>query len=280
MSKLALVLAAAALALGIWQMLENQATRDEVRALQEERTSLRAQLASIERAHPDRAATLPAPGARLATGDVPSTPENAPRGPTLVAKAASPAVLAEAVRDLQDRVAKQEEKVENVAARVEDNAEKTPRFFRRKFLRSVADAAKLLDLSATQRADLERVTEYAKQDIKDLYAIPNDEGKTLADVSKPVKVGGEGSGIAMMMSNFGAIQQFKRSKVPGRSETYAEAEQRIRSEAKREARDLLAPDQRKTWDNSTPDALFGPSTGASISVMSFSTSSSDDEDEK
>jgi len=280
MSKFALVLALLAAALGLWQMLENQAMREEVRALQEEHTSTLAKLAGLERARAASSVTLAAPGARLAASSVPPRGTDTPRGPRLVAKAASPAVLAEAVRDLQSRVAKQEEKVEEVAAQVEDNEEKPPRFFRRKFLRSVADAAKVLDLSATQRADLERVTEYAKQDIGDLYAIPNDEGKTLADVSKPVKIGGEGAGIAMMMSNFGKIQQFKSSKVPGRSETYAEAESRIRSEAKTDARDLLTPDQQKTWDDSTPDALFGPSTGsAMISVTSFATSS-DDEDEK
>ncbi len=279
MHKLVFGVAAAALALGVYQTLENQGLKTEIEGLRRDATDLRAEVATLKREEHAEPAAVPAKAPRMA--DLPAAVE-APAeggGPRLVARAASPEVLAGAVRDLQQRVAAQEEKVEHVATRVEEEAASRPRVFRTpRFIASVDDAVGALDLTPTQQADMERLVEYANQDLQRLYQIPNADGKTLADVNKPVKVGGkDNAGIGILFTNLAAVTGFKHSTVPGRSETYAEAETRIRKDAKREIRDLLDPKQQKTWDDSNTDPLFkGAGGGATISFSTVTTTSDDE----
>ena len=60
-------------------------------------------------------------------------------------------------------------------------------------------------------------------------------------------------------------------KVPGRTETYGEAEARVRTEAKQRLRDPLTPDQQKKFDESNVDPLIGAGSGpVAVTFSTFS----------
>ncbi len=143
-----------------------------------------------------------------------------------------------------------------------------PAFMGKKFLANLDQAEKALSLDANQRAQMDRIIDSTKTELDRLYEIPNDDGKTLKELMKPTKInlGGDAeSTVVSLMGNFGKIRKFKKSKVPGSNETYAEAEKRIRDAGKRDARGLLNQDQQKTWDGSHTDPLFG--RGATAGAM-------------
>ena len=136
-------------------------------------------------------------------------------------------------------------------------------------------AAKQLELEKRQKEDMQDVLERAQQELKDLYAIENDEGVTWNEVRKPKMV--EGSGFTFAMPDMKKISAFKKGRIPGSSETFGEAESRIRKDAFGRMRNVLTPAQQKTWDKAHKDALLRGGGGSGmVSSISFVGMESDD----
>lgn len=137
---------------------------------------------------------------------------------------------------------------------------------------SVDDAAKDLDLSPRQKDDFERATADAKREMDELKKIPDADGETWEQVEK--EAFGTGEGGAMKL-DLGKMFGFPSRKIPGRTETFGQAQARIHEAAKRRLRETLTPDQQKKFDKAHVDSLLGGSSGAMIS-FGFSTPASDD----
>ena len=90
---------------------------------------------------------------------------------------------------------------------------------------------------------------------------------------------GNGGGLALFMGNFAEQQKFKNSTIPGRNETYGQAESRIRRRGTEDVKSVLTPEQQKTFDEAHTDPLFGPTTGANVISFSAVTTSSDTSDD-
>ncbi len=262
MGKIAVLLSVLALGVAVWQTVEADGLREDLLQAKNETASVRGDLIQVRqdlseiRSKAEARPLLPGPAVAAAEGP---TPEE--DGPTLVPLGASPEVLARAVQDLEKRVSAHETRVEDLEKKTDEVAARTPK--RLLFLRNVDQASSALGLTPRQKTDLERVVDDTKRDLDALYDTPNDDGQTFREVSKPKPLtSGKsnddvGQAITVFMSSFADIQKFKETKVPGSNETYAQAEQRIRSRGTHDARDLLTPDQQKTWDQAHPEALFG-----------------------
>ena len=136
-------------------------------------------------------------------------------------------------------------------------------------------AAKSMDLDERQKSDLKDAIERGKRELADLYDIENDNGETWKEIRKPKmgKVGGE-SGLSIAMPDFGKIQKFKKSRIPGSSETFGEAEKRIKEDAFANGRRTLTPKQAKKWDKAHKDGLLrdrGGTGGFSFSTVQIET---------
>jgi hypothetical protein len=136
-----------------------------------------------------------------------------------------------------------------------------------KFYGSVDDAAKDLDLTAAQKADFERIAADAKREADELHKIPDENGKTWAQVEKDsFKM--EGGAFHLDMTS---LQSFREKVIPGRNESYGAADRRIRENAKRRLRDGLTPDQQAKFDKAHTDPLIGGS-GDGFGAFTFATS--------
>jgi hypothetical protein len=261
MQKLTLVLALAALALAGWQYLEADGLRAEVERQRLELGSLTADLrggvASEEAAREDAPTLLREPAA---TG---------PAGPVLDARAATPRALAKAVEDLRTELDRQREQVANLKDRVESApAHGTTRTWKPStVIHDAESATKVLDLDSGQKAELQRIVEDVGRQLSDVRGIPNDEGQTWKDVSTHVVNGGDGGAIAFSVPDFGAMQRWRKSRIPGSSETYGEAEARIKKDGKDRFQQILRPDQRKTFDDAQSGPLFGGGTESQAAIM-------------
>lgn len=146
------------------------------------------------------------------------------------------------------------------------------------FWPDVDSAAKAMKLDDGTKARLENIVEATKRGLDDLYERPNDEGVLWKDVNGDLKLDGTEPGE--MMTKVGEhmkkVAKFKNGKVPGTSETYAEAERRIKKEGRDRARSVLDPDQAKVWDRGHPDTMFGGAGGGDgFGAVTFMTSSDD-----
>ena len=273
-----------ALGVAAWEAVEADGLRQKLRQAKTETASVQGDLLQVRqelsdlRAKGDVEPLLPGPAPAAAAEDGPAPDAD---GPRLVPLRASPEVLARAVQDLEKRVAAHQSRVDDLEKKQETAATQFARPMR--FFRTVDQASSALDLSPGQKADLGRVVEDTTRDLDALYDTPNDDGRTFREVSKPKPLttgkgdGDVGPAITLLMSNFAEIQKFKDSKVPGTSETYGQAEQRIRARGTNDARDLLTADQQKTWDRSHPDLLFGtPSMGNVFSISAINTTPQSD----
>ena len=274
MQKFTLLLVVAALAVAGWQAWEAQGLRDDLQAQDLETSALRAdvdrlvkEVASIrglEAPAPLRTAATPADSGGVDVDEA-----------TLAARGASPEVLARRVLELESEL----EGMRADTARIEEKVDKNPmsRVWKRpKFIRDMESAKKELDLNARQEADIARIVDDTKRELEDLWEIPNEDGKTWKDVST-MKVESGDAGVAVFMSNFAEQQKFKNGTIPGRNETYAQAESRIRDRGKEDVKSVLSPEQGKTFDGAHTDPLFGGSSGGVISFSTVTTSSSSDD---
>ena len=133
---------------------------------------------------------------------------------------------------------------------------------------TVEDAEKHLGLSPSQKAEFERATEESKRDIEQLKKVPDDEGKTWAEVEKDV-VKIDGGSISFDGTK---LQAFREKLVPGRNESFGAAERRIADGAKKRMRDALTPDQQGKFDKAVMPGLVGNGGGfGGIGDIMFST---------
>ena len=274
MSKLAILLAALALGIAGWQAYEASNLRDDLCQAQAETASLRADVDQLTRtlAQPGEA-PIEVPPPLVVQRD--ESAGDGPRDATLAAKGASPEVVARAVRNLQDEVAELRQQNEDLEEKVGKNP--LANFKRPTFIRDVAQAEKELDLTGGQRADVERIVDYTKRELEDLYNTRNADGKTWKEVAE-VKLS-SGGDFAVVMSNFAEIQKFRNETIPGSRETYGEAESRIRNAGTQDVRDVLKPEQREKFDKAHTQPLFGNSMGPMISIATSVTSTSEDPDD-
>lgn len=192
----------------------------------------------------------------------------APR-PLTVAPSTPTSATPDVMADLQKRLATLEE-AEKTRAKSGDVVEgpqlatafagNAPKFYG-----SVDDAAKDLDLSPRQKDDFERAVADAKRDMEELKKIPDSDGETWADAEKGMfKAGADGA----MKFDLGKVLGFPSRKIPGRTETFGEAQAKISDNAKRRLRETLTPDQQKKFDKAHVQPLIGGGGGA---MISFST---------
>ena len=277
MQKLTLVLAIAALGLFGWQTWEAKGLRDDLAQQQTEQEELMAEVARLSKGL-SAVEGYQAPGDPVvfeaALGEPSATGGSGE--PSLAAKAANPEVLAREVMKLKNEMGALRAENEELKEKVGNPRQIS--WKRPTFIRDMDGAEKALDLSAGQRADMERVVDWTKRELEDLWAIPNEEGKLLKDIQKTKVTAGEGISIAM--PNFQELNKFRNSKVPGRTETYAEAERRIKDRGKNDIKDILNTEQQETWDKAHTDPLFGSSAGDGVfSMVTVETSTSSESDD-
>ena len=79
-----------------------------------------------------------------------------------------------------------------------------------------------------------------------------------------------GEGFSIAMPDMKKIRAFKDSRIPGSSETFGEAESRIRKDAFARARRLLGPKQAETWDKAHKGGLLNDGASTSIAFVGMS----------
>jgi hypothetical protein len=212
------------------------------------------------------------PDAMVATRRAEGAPDESGVDGGLATRA--PATPQERLAALEATVATQRDTIAELKkeADAERSARSTAqRGMNERFYFDLDSAAKSLGLSERQKADMGDLIEAGKRDLADLYAIPSDDGVTWADLRKPIRasVGGDGGGLTFSMPDFQKIEKLKRSRIPGSSETFGQAEERIKERSFGEMRNLLTPEQTKKWDQAHKDNLLGAGGGgASIAFVS------------
>lgn len=224
-------------------------------------TSVDARLAAIERGLAELAAR-PAPvplltAAPSAAGAVPEFGAGAPTvGPLLQGSPKAPLSVEQRIAELEKRLA--------ARAGAESAGVPLPAGEGAQFMSSTgfwpdaAAAAKALKLDSVQTSRLEGIVESTQRELDNLFAKPNEDGVLWKDVNAGLQIegGDPGEFMGKIGEHMKKVSKFRSGKVPGTSETYKEAEQRIRKDGKDRARSLLDTDQAKVWDRSHPDSLF------------------------
>lgn len=273
MAKLGLVLSVISLGLAAWLVKEN--------------SDLSAQVASLEHAVGETRTV-----AREAPGGVAERPIDTPEAPPAAEPAAgepapgraSPSLAARVVPagTSEERIARLESELAAAKKSVADLGER----FRSggpqiafdetmggKFLHSLDAASKALNLDERQKAGMERTLEDAKRELADLHEVKNDDGTSWNEAMKVKFEGSAESGLIAFAGNMAKLEKFKKTRIPGSRETFGEADQRIRKQAKEGMRSYLNPDQAKKWDNAHTDAMLGG--GGDAMTFAFSTSAID-----
>jgi hypothetical protein len=130
------------------------------------------------------------------------------------------------------------------------------------FLTTTEDAQKELELTDGQKAEWDRIVADARREQEALRRIPDDEGKTWDQHQREMLtdlVSSAGGGGAKL--DLGRMSAFRNKQVPGRSETFGQADQRIRDDAKRRMRDTLSTAQADKFDKTNVDPMLGGGLG-------------------
>ncbi|MBL9086529.1 MAG: Spy/CpxP family protein refolding chaperone [Planctomycetia bacterium] len=268
MQQVALALSVLAVALAGWVALRTSAgpadRLDRVEAELDELRVLETRVANAERRLAEAAASRPGPveppPPRGDDGTLAASPRAAAASGAAGADGAA-APVESRLAELTKRLAAVEEKTKDVepgspVALARGGLARA--LGPRGFVTTLDDAQKQLDLSATQRADWDRTLAETKRELDDLRSIPDDEGKTWKQHNEDLVRGmADGSG----RFDLGKLMALRGKKVPGRNETYGEAEARIRTQAKQRLRDPLTPEQQKKFDESNVDPLIGAGNG-------------------
>jgi Spy/CpxP family protein refolding chaperone len=278
MNNLGLAAAVMALALGAYVAITVNDQGDRIAELERE-LAQRAPIAAVT----DLDAIRPAPDLLTAEGGMQPVPEDdaadavvAEVGAALATRdAPRPQSTEERLAALEKTVSEQRETI----AQLEEEKSKEQRILgsvrgamNDRFYHDVDAAAKSLELNERQKQDMKDIADRAQRELADLMDIPNDEGVTWKDASKIKLSGGDAEGgVTVLMSNFSKMAKFKKSRIPGSSETYGEAEKRIRDRALGDMRNILTPAQTEKWDKAHKDALIRP-PGGPMSIA-FATSS-------
>jgi hypothetical protein len=271
MSRVALLLSFVAVALSAWAAFRPApaaapAAPAETGASAEALAALEARLARMENApHP-----IPAPAPAPAGG---ATLAGAPTNPGATGGGASPATTegGRPAPDVESRLAALEKKTVNLGENGEFAAGMRARQWLStagsSFFRTMDDAQRELELTPNQRADFDRITADSKRELEELRKTPDESGKTWSDVQREMFLGdGTSGGIRIDASK---MMTFRNQTIPGRSETYAAADERIRTDAKRRLRDTLTPAQQEKYDKSNVDPLIGPGMGGFLDRSVF-----------
>ena len=245
MTKLGVILALAALAVGGFGLLQLCEKDDQIEGLQAANQDLKDRLTTLE-THVTAALGTPAtPALRAAEGTV--TPLGHASDGTPVGLQGRPATASDRIAALERRLAAQDEALAKLKADgAKPRSRGAQRFNPGNFYGSLDMAAKAMELKDGQKTEMKDLMERATSELDDLYAIENDEGVTWKEIRKPKMV--EGNGFSIAMPDMAKIAKFKKSRIPGSSETFGEAEQRIRKDAFGRMRHVLTPAQAKKWD--------------------------------
>jgi len=190
----------------------------------------------------------------------------------------TPATPGERLAALEETVAEQRETIADLKEKAGKATPATRYMGRDRFYHNLDSAAKSMELSERQKADMQDAIDLGKRELADLYAIENDDGETWAALRKGrmTQIGTEG-GITVSMPDFRKIAKFKKTRVPGTAETFGDAEKRIKKDAFGDMRRTLTPAQSKKWDNAHKDPLLGSSMGgSSVMISAFTTDLSND----
>ena len=270
MSKLGLPLAVVALALGAYVAYESAAREERLARLEETLQLLQGSVGDLD-AKLDRVASAAEAEEAAFLSAVADEAEGAETAPGATGLAGRrPPTAVERLATLEKTVARQRETI----AKLEEKADapqptSTGRVFNPgNFYHSLDAAAKNLDLSERQKADMQDVIDLAKRELADLYKIENDNGETWEQVRKPKMAEVEGGSLQIAMPDFKKIAAFKKSRVPGTAETFGEAEKRIKDRAYADMRRGLTPEQGKKWDGAHKRGLLGGHGGDGAVMVS------------
>ena len=276
MGKLGVLLGVMALVLGAYGAMELCAKDDQIEGLESSNGDLLGRVTALETRLAD--ALKPTERATLLAADETMAPAgNAGTSAGLAGRAASPldrlAALERTVLDQNKLIATMKEN----DAKADKARGAVRRFTNDRFYGSVDMAAKAMKLEEDQKADLKDERERAVKELKDLYALENDEGVTWDEVRKPKMSSAvtSGGGFTFAMPDMAKINKFKKGRIPGSSETFGEAEKRIRDDGFARMRNVLTPGQAKKWDKAHKDSLLRGGSGA-VSTISFVGVGSDD----
>jgi len=272
MSKLGVILALVALGVAGWGASQLCEKDNQIDTLHEANRALQDRLTTIE-VKLDEALT-PREAATMLTADAREGRAGVSRPAGLTGRAASPidrlAALEEHVEDQNKRLAKLTE--ENAAKAKASSAMR--RYSPGNFYGNLDMAAKAMALKDNQKSDMEDYLERAQKELADLHKLENDDGLTWDAISKPKMI--EGGGFSIAMPDMAKIRKFKKSRIPGSSETFGEAEKRIRKDAFGRMRNVLSPAQTKKWDKANKNAMLRGGRGGMVSAISFVGVGSDD----
>lgn len=273
MTKFGVILALAALALGGFGLMQLCEKDEQIGGLQAANQDLKDRLTTLETRVTAALGTPADPGLRSAESV--TIPLGHTSDGTPVGLKGRPATTTDRLASLERRLAAQDEELAKLKA---EGA--TPRggsqqlFSPGNFYGSLDMAAKAMELKDNQKTEMKDLMDRAKRDLDDLYAIENDEGVTWKAISKPKMV--EGNGFSIAMPDMAKIAKFKKGRIPGSSETFGEAEKRIRKDAFGRMRNVLTPAQTKKWDKAHKDGLLRGGGSSVVGAVSFVGLNADD----
>ncbi len=276
MDKITLIAALAALAVGAFSISQKDGGEAKIADLTEANSDLKDHVTALE-VKIDKLLSMDGTPSTLSADAPASGGEGSDAGSVGLATR-KPTTPLERLAELERTVKRQNEMLAKMDAEEKatgDAASSIRRFMPGNFYFNADAAARDLELSERQKTDMEDTLDRAKRELKDLYATENDDGETWAEVGKPkmTKMGND-SGISFAMPNFQKINKFKQSRIPGSSETFGQAEKRIKDNAYANVRRTLPADKAKKWDKANKDALLRD-RGSSVSVSSIHIDTSD-----
>lgn len=272
-----LVVALAALGVAGWSLLEQRRVADEAGAARETAEAQGVRLLALDRALQalgGGATPSVALEGRASSQDAGPADDTAgtrsPGGPLLVRPET-------AALDPAARLAAMERKVASLQAAEDERAKRQaagaqgPQIswgMPKGFWPTVDAAAKELDLDASQRANLERVVEDTRRQFDDLHALRSEDGASFDEIQKELQQAtATGEDVeSAFAEHMAKSARWRKSRVPGSNETFAQAEARLRREGRDRARSFLTADQAKAWDKGHPDAMFAGDASGSMAT--------------
>jgi hypothetical protein len=214
-----------------------------------------------------------APAALATTSDLGSAPASG-SGSTLEGRrsATVPAGSDSAAADPMAAVEKRLAALEEYRTKTEEWTKRAPlptTYFagRGGMYTSFDEAAKDLELDDGQKADWERILADSRREIDELRRIPDEEGNTMEGLQREMLTGMTDGGSRRF--DFSKIVAQRQKRIPGRSETYGEADKRVRDSAKTRLRATLSAPQQSKFDKTSVDPLLSSGALGSQAIQLF-----------
>ncbi|MCC7139543.1 MAG: hypothetical protein IT460_14060 [Planctomycetes bacterium] len=268
MRSLPLLVALLALGVAVFSLVTSTGFSRELRERDAYEAALEGRLATLETTLAGGpAATAPRPvagGTDVASGAPGAGPGATGAAPALAggARPPSPAELERRLAALEARAAETGSVPSSSTPVAVDGLSAFPG----RWIGSVDDAVRQLDLSPAQRADFERALADAQRDVDALRKLPDDTGATWEAIEKDV-VRMENGALHFDGSRLSA---FREKVIPGRNESFGGAMRRIRDDASRRLRDTLSPAQREVFEKSQTGALLPGTDGDGLGLFAVS----------